>query len=316
MFMRRSGHNWALLLATGEPAALDSPTVHPNSSSLPRQFSSVDGIRSLLDNAIERAHAIASRERLCIVIGSAHRRHWQRSQPQFTDRNIIEQPRHRGTANDILLAVLNILDRDPWAQVVVLPTEHYVRDELALVGSLSLAATANPREADDLVLIGIEPDEADDECDYIVPGRWLADGTRSVQRVIDRSEAMQACDLLACGALWDSHIFAARAVTLLGLLRARLPDLVDQTETALACDMSRAARGIALSELYERIPSIDFSRAIIQRAKSGLRVIPAPNCGWADLSTAQCVAATSHGIVYAGADQEAAPQRRSAQPQA
>jgi hypothetical protein len=80
--------------------------------------------------------------------------------------------------------------------------------------------------------------------------------------------------------------------------------------------MSRAARSVALSELYERLPSIDFSRAIIQSAKSGLRVIPAPNCGWADLSTPQCVAATSHGIVYAETDQEAAPERRSAQPQA
>jgi mannose-1-phosphate guanylyltransferase len=309
MLMRRSGHNWALLLAASESALLDSPTVHPNSGSLPKQFSSVDGIRSLLDNAIERAHAIASRERICIVIGSAHRRHWQRSQPAFTDRNIIEQPRHRGTANDILLAMLHILDRDPWARVLVLPTEHYVRDELALAGSLSLAATANPREADHLVLIGIEPDEADGECDYIVPGGWLVDGTRRVQRIIDRSEATQARDLVACGALWDSHVFAACAVTVLGLLRARLPDLVDQAETALACDMSHEARGVALRELYERVPSIDFSRAIVQSAKSGLRVIAAPNCGWADVTTPQRMAATSHSFVYAGTDQEATSRR-------
>jgi mannose-1-phosphate guanylyltransferase len=124
------------------------------------------------------------------------------------------------------------------------------------------------------------------------------------------------CDLVACGALWDSHIFSARAATLLGLLRARFPDLVDQTETALACDLSRDARGVALGELYERVPSIDFSRAIIQCAKSGLRVIPAPNCGWADLSTPQRVAASSRSIMYAGTDQDATPQRSPPQRQA
>jgi mannose-1-phosphate guanylyltransferase len=313
--MRHGEHTWVLLLATSEPALLESPSVHPGGSPLPIQFSSVDGIRSLLDNAIERAHALAPGERICLVIGSAHRLRWQRFQPTFTDRNIFEQPRHRGTATDILLATLNILDRDPWARVVVLPTEHYVRDELALAGSLCLAATVKLRGADDLVLIGIEPDEADDECDYIVPGGWLADGTRRVRRIIDRSEAAQARDLVACGALWDSHIFAARAVNLLGLLRSRLPDLVDQAETALACDMSHEARGVALRELYERVPLIDFSRAIIQSAESELRVISAPNCGWADVSTPQRVAATSHSFVYAGSGQEATSRRPPLQPQ-
>lgn len=307
--MRHSEHTWVLLLAASEPAPLTLPSVHTGCASIPIQFSSWDGFRSLLDNAIERAHALAPRERICVVIQSAHRRRLQRSQSAFIDRNIFEQPRPRGTANDILLATLNILDRDPWARVVVLPTEHYVRDELALAGSLCLAATVKLREADDLVLIGIEPDEADGECDYIVPGGWLVDGTRRVQRIIDRSEATQARDLVACGALWDSHVFAACAVTVLGLLRARLPDLVDQAETALACDMSHEARGVALRELYERVPSIDFSRAIVQSAKSGLRVIAAPNCGWADVSTPQRMAATSHSFVYAGTDQEATSRR-------
>jgi mannose-1-phosphate guanylyltransferase len=310
--MRHGAHTWVLLLAAGEPEPLKRSTVHPDIRSLPKQFSSVDGIRSLLDSAIERAHAIASPDRVCIVIRNIHRRRWQRSHPAFTDRNIIEQPRHLGTANDILVAVLHILDRDPWARIVALPTEHYVRDELAFAGSLRLAATMNPRGADDLVLIGMEPDEADGACDYILPGRWLADGTRRVQRVIDRAEAMQACDFVACGALWDSGIFAARAVTLLGLLRARLPDLVDQIETALACVMRHAAQGVALDELYERIPSIDFSRAIIQSAESGLRVIPAPNCGWADLSKPQRVVSPSYSIlcpISAGSDPEAVHQR-------
>ena len=313
--MKHEEHTWVLLLAAGTAGLLKSPAAGSNSGSQPKQFCSVDGMRSLLDNAIERAYTITSRERVCIVTGSAHRRHWHRSRLAFMDRNIIEQPQRRGTANDILLAVLNILDRDPCARIVALPTEHYVRDELALAGSLCLAATANLRGTDDLILIGIEPDEADGEFDYILPGHWLADGTRRVRRVIDRAEAMQVSDLVACGALWDSRIFAARAVTLLGLLRARLPDVVDQTETALACDVSRAVRGVALRELYERLPSIDFSRAIIQSAESGLRVIPAPNCGWAELGTPQRVAATSRSVEYVGADPEATPRQRAPQPQ-
>lgn len=295
--MRYRQHTWVLLLAGGDTAPLAFQSVGPTSASVPRQFSSVDGTHSLLENAIERASAIVARERICVTVGAVHRPYWQKAQTTLLDANLIEQPRHCGTANEILLAVLEILERDPWARLVVMPADHYVSDELALAGSLCLAATPSTGGSDHVTLIGIEPDEADTERGYIVPGRWLADGTRRVYRVIDKSEATLASELAACGALWDSHIFAAPGVALLGRLRARLPDLVDQTETALASAVGIEARGFALGQLYERVPSIDFSSAIIQGAESELRVIPAPSCGWTDLSTPRRVACTRHDVL-------------------
>jgi len=80
-------------------------------------------------------------------------------------------------------------------------------------------------------------------------------------------------------------------------------------------DSTLFSSGKGLRELYERLPSIDFSRAIIQSAESGLRVIPAPNCGWAELGTPQRVAATSRSVEYVGADPEATPRQRAPQPQ-
>jgi hypothetical protein len=64
-----------------------------------------------------------------------------------------------------------------------------------------------------------------------------------------------------------------------------LPDLVDGTETALACVVGIDSRAVALRALYEHVPSIDFTHVIVQGAESRLRVIPAPCCGWTDLST-------------------------------
>jgi mannose-1-phosphate guanylyltransferase len=283
--MNHRENTWVLVLAGGEDALLESPSVVPIGGPVPKQFKSVDGTRSLLENAIERASGIAPPERICITVATAYRRYWQRAGATLPLGNVVEQPRHLGTANEILLAALEILERDPWARLVVLPADHYVHDKLALAGSLCLAATASTRRSCNLTLIGIEPDEFDTERGYIVPGRWLADGTRRVHRVIDKSEATLASDLVACGALWDSHIFAALGVTLLGMLRARLPDLVDRTETAMACVVGVDSRAVALRALYERVPSIDFTRVIVQGAESRLRVIPAPCCGWTDLGT-------------------------------
>jgi hypothetical protein len=42
--------------------------------------------------------------------------------------------------------------------------------------------------------------------------------------------------------------------------------------------------------LYERLPSIDFSRAVLQSAGEELRVIAVPPCGWNDVGTPETLA--------------------------
>ncbi|MGH3672304.1 MAG: hypothetical protein ACRDSH_16995, partial [Pseudonocardiaceae bacterium] len=37
--------------------------------------------------------------------------------------------------------------------------------------------------------------------------------------------------------------------------------------------------------LYQRLPIIDFSRDIVPRQESCLRVVRVPSCGWSDLGT-------------------------------
>jgi mannose-1-phosphate guanylyltransferase len=60
---------------------------------------------------------------------------------------------------------------------------------------------------------------------------------------------------------------------------------------ALARD-AQANQPSALTELYERLPVVDFSRAVVQQAPQTLRVITAPACGWTDLGTPRRVADT------------------------
>jgi hypothetical protein len=55
----------------------------------------------------------------------------------------------------------------------------------------------------------------------------------------------------------------------------------------------------ALDELYQRLPIVDFSRAIVQGSESRLRVITAPACGWTDLGTPERVAQTLQRLDHA-----------------
>jgi mannose-1-phosphate guanylyltransferase len=87
--------------------------------------------------------------------------------------------------------------------------------------------------------------------------------------------------LAAGGGLVNVFVFAARAQTLLDLLAETLPQ-----HERLFCAYRRFPEGVVhLHQLYDRIPSADFSREVLQRVPDRLAVVRVPPCGWSDLGT-------------------------------
>ncbi|HKC15171.1 MAG TPA: sugar phosphate nucleotidyltransferase [Steroidobacteraceae bacterium] len=283
---------WAVVLAAGDGTRLAALTTDAGGNPVPKQYCSLQGQGSLLEDAVQRAGHLVPRERLCAVVADDHRRYWQRELREFAAGNIIVQPRNCGTGMGVLLATLRVLERDPWAHLLFLPADHFVRDEPALARSLREFAALPARYTEELLLLGIEPEEPDPELGYIVPGERLAPNTHRVARFVEKPSFGTARALVNEGALWNSFIFAAKGQSLLALLRARRTDAVDSMARALAADAGATGSGRALRALYERLPSVDFSRAIVEGAEPGLRVLKAPACGWTDLGTPRRVAAT------------------------
>jgi len=280
-----------VVLAAGDGTRLSELTKDASGNPVPKQFCSLSGGPSLLHEALQRARQVVPRERLCAIVAQQHRAHWRRELWSLPSANTIQQPVNRGTANGVLLSVLAILERDPLARIVFLPADHFVRDERALAGALRETTTSLDRDPEGMVLIGIQPDEPDPELGYIVPGNSRPDGSFAVRTFVEKPAAARAGQLLSAGALWNSFIFAASGTTLLQMMRARMSDVVDQMETALARD-SKTRGSRALVELYEHLPAVDFSRCVVEGTESHLRVIRAPACGWSDLGTPARVAAT------------------------
>lgn len=277
-------NTWALVLAAGEGTRLSSLTTDATGTPVPKQFCSLTGGATLLQETLRRAHSICGRDRIAAIVAEQHRRWWRGALWALPASNVVVQPRNRGTANGVLLSALSIAAQDPLARIVFLPSDHYVRDEARLAASLREASTARVRPGE-LVLLGMEPEEADPELGYIVPsGPSRPGGLPRVNRFVEKPSAGVATDLIAAGALWNSFVFAADVSTLIALVRTSYPEVVDDMETALA-------RGPeALAALYERLPAIDLSRHVLQGAEPRLRVVRVPPCGWSDLGTPRRVA--------------------------
>jgi mannose-1-phosphate guanylyltransferase len=192
---------WALVLAGGEGKRLHALTTRPGGTPVPKQFCSLRGERSLIEEAIARGSALVDTERICVIVGAAHRHWWLQSAAlkRLPANNLIVQPRGRGTAVGILYAVLHIATKDPDAVIVLLPSDHHVADEGALRESLVAALQRTRQGAGSPVLLGLEPDRADTELGYIVPGARDPSGGYRVRRFVEKPDISAARALVDGG---------------------------------------------------------------------------------------------------------------------
>jgi mannose-1-phosphate guanylyltransferase len=290
--VQSAGDRWALVLAGGEGSRLQSLTTLASGLAVPKQFCSFGGGPSLLNDALKRASVIAPPERACAIVSEHHARWWQSLPMSLPSENLIVQPCNRGTAIGILLPLLQILHRDPGASLVVLPSDHYVRNEAVLANSLRTAMREVERRNERIVLLGLTPEDADPELGYIVPMGEGGPAAREVGQFIEKPSAVSAKALIERGGLWNSFIFAARGQTLLRAFEARCPDVVESLRHVISSGDGEATERANLAAVYERVPCLDFSRDVLETSLRYLTVAAVPPCGWSDLGTPRRVAET------------------------
>jgi mannose-1-phosphate guanylyltransferase len=282
---------WAVVLAGGDGRRLQTLTHDADGIPVPKQFCSLQGGPCLLEDALQRAFAIAPFRHLCAVVAAQHRRWWDGLAGNLPKQNLIVQPHNRGTAHGVLLPLLHILARDPDAHVVLLPADHYVGDEGTLAIALRRAAALARANDRSVYLLGIEPEEPDTELGYILPSpRRFRDSPSQVLQFVEKPNSARASALIDQGALWNAFIIA-------GSVRALLR-LFDDSFSSIIVSFSHMAEGrieledALFDQLYARLPSVDFSHGVLQGREKMLQVLRVPRCGWTDLGTPQRIGMT------------------------
>lgn len=291
----QSDHDWALILAAGDGSRLKALTTKPCGTAVPKQFCSLNGGHSLLQDAVARADSLIRHDRICTIVAQQHREFWTEQLATFPAGNVVVQPRNRGTAIGILYPLLHIACRDPQAHMLLLPADHYVRDENSLRQSMRIALERVRKNPQSPILLGIEPDHIDPDLGYILPGQPDALGSQTVSRFIEKPKPNVAGDIIDAGGLWNAFIIAASVQTLIDLYMVRYAPLVMEMQVIVSRSLNAGTAGAgwsAIVDMYERFPNLDFSRDLLEDCTDALRVITVPPCGWSDLGTPKRVAET------------------------
>lgn len=281
----QNDHTWAVVLAAGDGRRLSVLTADAQGRHVPKQFCSLRDGTSLLGLALARARSIVSEDRVCVVVAKEHERWWRPLVQEMPDGNLIVQPRNRGTANGVLLALSYILRRDPLARLIFLPSDHHVLAEEPLNQAMASTLAGMSAESMEIYLLGIAPDAADPDLGYIIPQNALSQGAQGVRHFIEKPSRSVASKLIEQGGVWNSGIFAANGGSLMAVFSERFPGNVLGFNTTLARIADPLNPSRALNHLYDQLPDVDLSHHLLQFYVVDLRVVVVPHCGWSDLGT-------------------------------
>jgi mannose-1-phosphate guanylyltransferase len=288
-----NGHNRAaMILAGGEGTRVRELTQKVAGFHVPKQFCPLLGGTTLLEQTLRRVSLSVPPEQTLFALNRDHERFFSPLLVGFSPRNFVVQPRNRGTAPAILYSLLRLAEVAPGASVLLMPSDHYVGDEAALLKYVDLAFATVELRPEFTLLLGIAPDEAETGYGWIEPGPALSAGqceVLQVRRFWEKPSREVARELMAQGCLWNSFIIVGRLPTLLGLFVVAMPELY------LSFSKIKPSLGTVFEEetvrrLYEHLRTSDFSRHVLESPAANLSVLPVSNVGWSDLGEPDRVA--------------------------
>lgn len=247
----------------------------------PKQLIPLLGDNSLLQQTTERSMAIGLRKPPVIICNQEHRFEVaeQLRKLQVQDARLVLEPVGRNTAPAIAVAALVALDLDADPVLLVMPSDHLIRDTQAFGAAVQQGLMY--AKAGKLVTFGITPDHPATGYGYI---KAAAAGVAPIVAFVEKPDLDNAQRYLDSGEYyWNSGIFLFKARSFLDELGRYAADILNQCKTAY---------GNSTSDLdFLRLPMPDFAKcrsdsidyAVMQKTEAAM-VVPM-RAGWSDLGS-------------------------------
>ena len=247
----------------------------------PKQFLALAGEDTMLQATWLRVAPIADGAPM-VIAGEDHRFlvAEQLRQVGAPAPAIVLEPIGRNTAPAIAAAALQATVDGDDPLLLVLPSDHVLRDPAAFRAAVQEASAA--ADAGALVTFGIVPTTAEPGFGYIhaAPGH----GVRKVMRFVEKPDAATAQAYLDAGDYyWNSGMFLFRASRYLEELARLRPDILEGTRAAFAA-AQRDGDFIRLDrEAFAATPAESIDYAVMERTDAAM--VLAVDIGWNDVGS-------------------------------
>ena len=253
----------------------------------PKQLISITGDRTMLQRTVERVLAL-NPKRILIITNKLQVAETKEQISQYSEIaiDVIAEPVGKNTAPAIALAAAVIAAHDPAGVMVVLPADHFIRDEAALRETLLFACEAAQKGS--LVTLGIMPNRPETGYGYIEAEMPAAGGKGPfpVKRFVEKPPLNEAIRYLEDGNyFWNSGMFIWRADTILAEIESFLPDLAVSMKAICFQDSIWDYRNLAdqIQSFYGDLQGVSIDYGIMERSAK-VQIVPV-EMGWSDVGS-------------------------------
>jgi mannose-1-phosphate guanylyltransferase len=276
--MKKDKNFYAILMAGG----IGSRFWPVSTSDFPKQFHDMLGTgETLLQKTFSRLQKIIPTENILVLTNQKYN-DLVLEQLNINQNQVILEPAMRNTAPCILYASMKIYKLNPDAQIVVAPSDHWIKDENSFVQHLkqSFEFSANN---DALMTLGIEPTFPNTGYGYIEYDKQDENAIKKVKQFREKPNLKTAQDFLDSGNfLWNAGIFIWSVDSVLASFKKYQPELFSLFEQGN--DFYNTSNEASfIEENYPMSENISIDYAILEKADN-VYVLPSV-FDWNDLGT-------------------------------
>lgn len=252
----------------------------------PKQFLNLIGEETMIQMTVNRIKPIIPMERIFVCTGEMYVDLVKEQLPELPERNIIVEPEGRNTAPCIALSAFVIKKFYENANMIVLPSDHLIRDEEEFRSIVNDADEFVKENNEAIITLGMKPSRPETGYGYIRYGydKALVNNHEviKVDAFVEKPNKEKAEDYLREGNyLWNGGMFVWSVDNILNQIRCYSNDTYEALVDINTVDENEMQ--FFINNNYHKTDAISIDYAVMEKSNS-IYVVPS-NFGWDDVGS-------------------------------
>lgn len=248
---------------------------------MPKQFLDILGTgKSFIRSTFERFLPLVPAENFLVVTNQSYKQLVLEHLPELDEKQVLSEPIGRNTAPCIAYAAYTLLKKNPDAEMIVTPSDHFVINESdfhPIIEECLEFAVKN----DALMTVGINPTRPETGYGYIQ--KSSNEPICRVKCFTEKPQLELAQTFVECGEFfWNSGIFVWTAKAIIEAFKLYLPEH-HSLFSAIVADLGTEREAAAIEQVFSECKAISIDYGVMEKAENVY--VRSGTFGWSDVGT-------------------------------
>lgn len=251
----------------------------------PKQFQKLVSKKTMLQETVARLLAKFSLSEIFISTNNEYRNEVKEQLPDLAAQNIIGEPLNRERMASILFFMAMLKPQDLREPILVLPSDHVIKDRAAFLAATGAAQKFVADHSDYIVIIGSKPTFPDTGMGYIKAGKLIASGDSPIYKVDffkEKPNLKRTSEYVASGQYhWNTAIYVFYPLLIEKLVKKYVPDNYYRYNRIKKALLKKDAASV--ENEYSQMDKTGLEYSIIENY--GKVAVIGADMGWSDVGS-------------------------------